>query len=82
MSDLFHESVPLDFIERVFATMQNTPQHTYQILTKRAERLEKLSAKLAWPPNVWMGVSIESESYIFRISHLRRVPAAVKVLSL
>ncbi|RNJ48524.1 DUF5131 family protein [Methylocystis hirsuta] len=82
MSDLFHENVPLFFIKRVFATMRRTPQHTYQILTKRAERLEELSPKLTWPANVWMGVSIESENYIFRIGHLRRAKAAVKFLSL
>ena len=56
MSDLFHENVPVAFITRVFGAMRNTPQHTYQILTKRAERLEELSPKLAWPANVWMGV--------------------------
>lgn len=82
MSDLFHENVPVGFIKHVFATMRRTPQHTYQILTKRAERLEELSTKLVWPPNVWMGVSIESESFIFRIDHLRRAQAAVKFLSL
>jgi protein gp37 len=82
MSDLFHENVPLSFIKGVFATMQNTPQHTYQILTKRAERLEELSLELAWPHNVWMGVSVESESYMFRIDHLRHTPAAIKFLSL
>lgn len=82
MSDLFHEHVPLSFIERVFSTMRSTPQHTYQILTKRAERLEELSAKISWPPNVWMGVSVESRAYWSRVSHLRKVPAAVRFLSL
>ncbi|AWB33943.1 DUF5131 family protein [Orrella marina] len=82
MSDLFHEDVPLAFIKRVFATMRETPQHIYQILTKRAERLEELSPKLVWPQNVWMGVSVENESYMFRIDHLRRTQAAVKFLSL
>ena len=82
MSDLFHESVPLSFIRRVFKTMTDTPQHTYQILTKRAERLEELSARLKWPRNIWMGVSVESEDYIFRIDHLRRTAARVKFLSL
>ena len=82
MSDLFHENVPLAFIDRVFTTMGKTPQHTYQILTKRAERLEQLSPKLVWPQNVWMGVSVESDDYKFRIDHLRRAQAVVKFLSL
>jgi protein gp37 len=82
MSDLFHENVPLAFIKRVFATMRQTPQHAYQILTKRAERLEELSPNLAWPANVWMGVSVENADYAFRIDHLRRTRAAIKFLSL
>ena len=82
MSDLFHETVPLEFIQRVFTTMSETSQHTYQILTKRAERLEELSDALEWPRNVWMGVSVENADYQFRIDHLRRVGAMVKFLSL
>lgn len=82
MSDLFHEAVLFDFIEEVFATMAATPQHTYQVLTKRAERLDELSHALYWPPNVWMGVSVESSEYLWRINHLRRTAAAVKFLSL
>jgi protein gp37 len=82
MSDLFHEDVPLEFISAVFATMHETPQHTYQILTKRAERLEELSTHLRWSDNIWMGVSVENSDYQFRIDHLRRVPAAVRFLSL
>lgn len=82
MSDLFHERVPLEFIQRVFETMRQTPQHTYQILTKRAERLKALCAELDWPVNVWMGVSVENEDYVDRIDHLRRTRAAVKFLSL
>jgi protein gp37 len=82
MSDLFHEDVPLAFIRRVFATMQKTPQHTYQILTKRGERLEEVSSQLAWPENVWMGVSVENRDYLYRIDHLRRTGAAIKFLSL
>ena len=82
MSDLFHENVPLAFIRRVFEAIKATPQHTYQILTKRAERLEELSPDLDWPDNVWMGVSAESTDYTFRIDHLRRTAAAVKFLSL
>ena len=82
MSDLFHEAVPLEFIQRVFTTMSETSQHTYQILTKRAERLEELSDALEWPRNVWMGVSVENADYQFRIDHLRRAGAMVKFLSL
>lgn len=81
MSDLFHERVPVAYIRRVFKVMRECPQHRFQILTKRAERLEELGAKLTFPPNVWMGVSVESEHYTWRIGHLQRVPAAVRFLS-
>ena len=82
MSDLFHQSVPLEYIQRVFETMRETPQHTYQILTKRAARLEQLDDEINWPMNVWMGVSVETADYEFRIDHLRRTGANVKFLSL
>lgn len=82
MSDLFHPEVPLDFIHRVFDVMAETPQHTYQILTKRPQRLEAVALELDWPANVWMGVSVENDRYQFRIRHLRSVPAAVRFLSL
>jgi protein gp37 len=82
MSDLFHSDVPLEFIVRVFNTMRETPQHTYQVLTKRSKRLAQVARELDWPPNVWMGVSIESQAYAFRVAHLRTVPAAVRFLSL
>jgi protein gp37 len=82
MSDLFHENVPLTFIHRVFKTMKATPQHTYQILTKRTDRVEELSRELDWPDNAWMGVSVENKDYTFRIDHLRNTAAAVKFLSL
>ncbi len=82
MSDLFHEDVPIDFVKQVFTTMRETPQHTYQILTKRAKRLEMVSTELDWPPNVWMGVSVENEDYLDRIDSLRRSGAATKFLSL
>ncbi|MEY9242513.1 DUF5131 family protein [Bradyrhizobium elkanii] len=82
MSDLFHEGVPLAFIQKVFKVMEETPQHTYQVLTKRAERLEELSDSLHWPENVWMGVSVESADYLYRIAHLRRTKAKTKFLSL
>lgn len=82
MSDLFHEAVPFEFVQRVFLTMNETPRHTYQVLTKRAELLEELSPKLTWTPNIWMGVSVENSDYLWRIDHLRRSDAAVKFLSL
>ena len=82
MSDLFHEDVPLDYIERVFDVMNRAHWHQYQVLTKRAERLEELSPLLAWAPHIWMGVSVESEKYLYRIGHLRRTGAHVKFLSL
>lgn len=82
MSDLFHDAVPLEYIRAVFDVMRDTPQHTYQVLTKRAERLEELSPRLSWPKNVWMGVSVESEDYAYRIGHLRRTKAKTKFLSL
>jgi protein gp37 len=82
MSDLFHERVPFAFIERVFDVMAATPQHTYQVLTKRAERLQELSARLFWPRNVWMGVSVEKEDYWSRVERLRNVNAHVRFLSL
>ncbi len=82
MSDLFHEEVPLAYIKKVFGVMQETPQHTYQVLTKRAGRLEELSDKLLWPVNVWMGVSVENSDYQYRIDHLRRTSAKTKFLSL
>ncbi len=81
MSDLFHPDVPLDFIQRVFKVMAETPQHTYQVLTKRSKRLAALAGELAWPSNVWMGVSVETERYAFRLDHLRSVGAAVRFVS-
>lgn len=81
MSDLFHENVPLEFIRRVFSTMIATPQHTYQILTKRSQRLKELAPELAWPSNVWMGVSVEDARVVDRIDDLRTVPATVRFLS-
>lgn len=81
MSDLFHARVPLDYVRRVFDVMRETPRHTYQVLTKRASRLAKVSPALDWPPNVWMGVSVESEEHLDRIDDLRQVPAAVRFVS-
>ena len=81
MSDLFQEAVPVDFIRRVFETMAATPQHTYQILTKRSGRLAKIASQLPWPKNVWMGVSVEDSRVLHRVDDLRRVPAKVRFLS-
>jgi protein gp37 len=81
MSDLFHAKVPVGFLRRVFEVMAATPQHTYQVLTKRATRLQRLSDKLQWPQNVWMGVSVEDATTLERIDCLRAVPAAVKFVS-
>ncbi|HLT09519.1 MAG TPA: phage Gp37/Gp68 family protein [Micromonosporaceae bacterium] len=81
MSDLFHARVPLDYVRQVFDVMAATPRHTYQILTKRATRLARFAPKLPWPPNVWIGVSVEDESQLERVEYLRRVPAAVRFVS-
>jgi protein gp37 len=81
MSDLFHEDVLLSFIQQVFDVMSRASWHTFQVLTKRAERLESLAGQLPWPRNVWMGVSVERADYAFRIEHLRRTSAAVRFLS-
>ncbi|MBF6065438.1 phage Gp37/Gp68 family protein [Nocardia terpenica] len=81
MSDLFHAKVPVGFIRDVFDVMRETPQHTYQVLTKRSLRLKRLAERLDWPVNVWMGVSVENSDYLDRVDHLREVPAAVRFLS-
>jgi protein gp37 len=81
MSDLFHPKVPVGFIRDVFEVMAETPRHTYQVLTKRSQRLAKLAGSLPWPANVWMGVSVETQAYAFRAAHLAEVPSAVRFLS-
>ncbi len=82
MSDLFHEDIPLDYIQRVFDVLERAHWHTFQILTKRSERLLELAPRLPWPDNVWQGVSVESQSYVDRIRDLKQVSAAVRFLSL
>ena len=82
MSDLFHEQVPVGFIQDVFAVMQNADWHRYQVLTKRAERVAELNHLLPWPQQVWLGVSVESADYAHRIDLLRETDARVKFLSL
>jgi protein gp37 len=82
MSDLFHEEVPEDFILQVFEVMREARQHTFQVLTKRHERLVELSPRIAWPTNVWMGVSVENQVWADRrIPALKKVPASVRFLS-
>ena len=82
MSDLFHKDVPEDFIQQVFSVMRQAHWHTFQVLTKRAERLLELDREIDWPDNVWMGVSVENQDYAFRIDLLRQTHACVKFLSL
>jgi protein gp37 len=81
MSDLFHARVPVGFIRDVFDVCRETPQHTYQVLTKRSLRLRRLGESLDWPSNLWMGVSVENADALPRVDHLRDVPAAVRFLS-
>jgi protein gp37 len=81
MSDLFHAKVPVGFIRDVFDVMRETPQHTYQVLTKRSVRLRRVGAGLDWPDNVWMGVSVENTTQLRRVDDLRATPAEVRFLS-
>jgi protein gp37 len=82
MSDLFHENIPLEFILRVFDIMRRADWHCFQILTKRSERMLELSPRLPWASNIWMGVTVEAENYMYRIEHLKRTDTAIKFLSL
>lgn len=81
MSDLFHDVVPIEFIKRVFCTIERSPQHTFQVLTKRSERLASVASELLWPENLWMGVSVENQAVASRIDELRNVPAKIRFLS-
>lgn len=81
MSDLFHKDVPIGFIQKVFKTMNETPWHTYQVLTNRADRLAELSPFLTWTDNIWMGVSIEDNRVIERLDYLKQCNAKYKFLS-
>src|SRR6266516_3462540 len=85
MSDLFHEEIPDDFISKIFETMQRAKHHTFQVLTKRAERLEEWTNEnftpKTWPSNVWLGVSVENSEYTWRIGNLQRTPAHIRFLS-
>ena len=82
MSDLFHKDVPLEFVQKVFDVMHRANWHRFQILTKRSDRLLELSPQLDWQPHIWMGVSVETGKYTFRIDHLRETGAFIKFLSL
>jgi protein gp37 len=83
MSDLFHPSVPVEFIKRVWSVMADTPRHTYQILTKRPERMAEVLSRngFAVLPNVWLGTSVEDDRVLQRLDHLRAVPAAIRFVS-
>lgn len=81
MSDLFHEAIPDEYIARVFDVMRRADWHTFQVLTKRQDRLVELAPDLPWPPNVWMGVTIENRRFVHRADRLRDVPAAVRFIS-
>jgi len=82
MSDLFHKTVPLEFIQKMFDVMNKASWHTFQILTKRSERLFELDPILIWTDNIWMGVSVENQNYTYRVDHLRYTHAQVKFLSI
>lgn len=81
MADLFHKDVPFEFIDKVMAVIRSTPRHTYQILTKRAERMAEYFATRAIPANVWLGVSVEASNVKYRIDSLRNLPASIRFLS-
>jgi protein gp37 len=82
MSDLFHDKVPFSFIKRVFETMEKADWHIFQIITKRSKRLVEVADKLNWPPNVWMGVTVESDKYLYRMKDLQNIPASVRFVSI
>ena len=82
MSDLFHDAVPLEFIQSVFATVAAADHHTFQVLTKRPERALEMANQLPWPENLWMGVSVENPDYLHRVDTLRCIPAQTRFLSL
>jgi protein gp37 len=81
MSDSFHETCPEKYIQMLFRVMKEAKHHQFHVLTKRSKRMKDLSSKLSWTPNIWMGVTVESNEYQYRIEHLRAVPAKIKFLS-
>jgi len=82
MSDLFHEDIPFAFIERVFDVMQESKQHVFQILTKRSKRLRELAPDLPWAENIWIGVTLEKNDYLYRLDDLKTIPARIRFLSM
>jgi len=82
MSDLFHEDIPIAFLNRIFFTMNEARWHTFQVLTKRAERMERIADQFTWTPNIWMGVTVESAAEVARMDFLRNVHSHVRFLSL
>ena len=82
MSDLFHKDVPMSFIQQVFTVMRQANWHNFQVLTKRSSRLARVDMELSWPKNVWVGVSVESQDFVFRIEQLRSTNANIKFLSI
>jgi len=81
MSDLFHDQIPLSYLKRVFQVMTDAHWHVFQVLTKRSERLEETAQSLSWPPNVWMGVTIENRRFVHRADYLRGVSAVGRLIS-
>ena len=82
MSDLFHQDVPIEFLQEVFEVMRRATRHQFQVLTKRAERLAQLNDLLRWPENIWLGVTVERQDFLYRVDYLRRTSATIKFLSL
>lgn len=82
MSDLFHKDVPLDYIKEVFKVMNENPQHVFQVLTKRADIMERYSSELTWSKNIWAGVSVEDNNALWRINHLSKIPSSIRFLSM
>jgi protein gp37 len=81
MSDIFHQGIPISYVQKIFAVIEDTPQHNYFIITKRSKRMMVLAPKLPWPPNLQMTVTIENQQYAFRADHLRQVPAAMRTIN-
>jgi protein gp37 len=82
MSDLFHEKVPFEFVQKIFDVMKKASWHQFQVLTKRSSRLSEIANQLEWPTNIWMGVSVENQEYIYRVENLKQTNAYIKFLSL
>ena len=82
MSDLFHDDIPLEFIKKAFEVMNSNPQHTFQVLTKRAKNLLKYAPELNFTDNIWVGVSVENQDNVWRMDYLKQVPARIKWLSI